>query len=254
MPFGCEEPPPSVVFLRHGESVWNKAGIFTGWVDVPLSEEGEEQAQMAGSYLATWGFEFDHVYTSCLQRTTRTAELVLNELEQGWDPSIVTRSWRLNERMYGALTGLNKRDVANEYGSDQFQQWVTDPPPLQRTSRFYPGNDPMYAHLPQDVLPLKESFEDCMKRVVPLWEEEIKPLVLLDMKRVLVISSRNSIRALLMHISDISTQELLTIDIPNGVPLVYEIEMDCLKTIESDTCNFGVDGPFVRSKPRYGAD
>jgi 2,3-bisphosphoglycerate-dependent phosphoglycerate mutase len=214
----------SVVFLRHGESEWNNANRFTGWVDVALSPKGEEQARLAGRVLAERGFTFDKVYTSFLQRTTRTAELVMSELEPGWSMANAERkdgqwtpferSWRLNERMYGALTGLNKKEVADMYGQVQFEQWVRDPPPLQRTSPYFPGNDALYASLKSDELPLKESFEDCMRRVVPLWEEHVKPDVQFKGKRTLVISSRNAIRALLMHISDIPTKLLLSIDIP----------------------------------------
>lgn len=220
--------PGSVVFLRHGESMWNNAGRFTGWVDVALSVEGEAQATAAGKCLGANGVRFDKVYTSFLQRTVRTAELVMKELEPGWSlaaaeakaPGItpLERSWRLNERMYGALTGLNKKEVADMYGQEQFEQWVRDPPPLQRDSQYFPGNDALYASLKSDELPLKESFEDCMRRVVPLWEESIKPDVDLKRETILVISSRNAIRALLMHISDIPVKTLLSIDIPVRAP------------------------------------
>lgn len=317
--------PGSVVFLRHGESMWNNAGRFTGWVDVALSADGEVQATAAGKCLRANGVRFDKVYTSFLQRTVRTAEFVMDELEPGWSLAAaeakalgctpLERSWRLNERMYGALTGLNKREVADTYGQEQFEQWVRDPPPLQRDSQYFPGNDALYTSLKSDELPLKESFEDCMRRVVPLWEELIKPDVELKRETILVISSRNAIRALLMHISDIPVKTLLSIDIPvratslmakgwggsrlaccatarvgawggvavaaghsraaacahssraplasrpslaplpqNGVPLLYEFHKDCLKTLDSETCNFGIEWPFVPSLKRYGAD
>ena len=160
--------------------MWNNANRFTGWVDVLLSDAGEEQARLAGLTLAGSGICFDKVYTSFLQRTVRTAELVMAEIEPGWTleaaearaPGVtpLERSWRLNERMYGALTGLNKKEVADQYGQEQFERWVRDPPPLQRTSEYFPGNDALYASLKSDELPLKESFEDCMRRVVPLWD------------------------------------------------------------------------------------
>ncbi|KAJ1625569.1 histidine phosphatase superfamily [Pavlovales sp. CCMP2436] len=262
----AEERSGTVIFLRHGESEWNNLNRFTGWVDVALSPLGEEQARQAGRVLSASDIRFDKIYTSFLQRTTRTAQLVMDEMQPGWTSADaeakqagflappMERSWRLNERMYGALTGLYKRDIADEYGQTQFEQWVRDPPPLLRESEYYPGNDPLYADLKLDELPLKESFEDCMRRVVPLWEDQIKPDLEHKRETILVVSSRNAIRALLMHISDIPTKTLLSIDIPNGVPLMYELHKDCLKTIDSETCNFGIDGPFMPVLKSYGSD
>jgi len=224
------------------------------WTDVPLSDKGEDQARKAGQVMREKQLAFDKIYISYLSRTYRTAQLALEQLPQGWDPSIVERSWRLNERFYGAFTGHNKRKIAQELGPDKFAAAVRDPPPLDASNMYWPGNDPKYAHLAKSELPFKESFEDTMRRVAPVWDESIWPDAAERGLRVLVISSKNAIRSLQMHLFGIEGTDPVKIDVPNGVPLVYSagcISLEVCGHPEDDDAieagrlarlNMGIDG------------
>lgn len=225
--------PVGVVLLRHGESTWNLDNRFTGWVDVPLTPRGEQQARALGVRLASYGLSFDKVYVSYLQRTARTAELVMSVIEPGWDISRAVRSWRLNERMYGALTGHDKRAVAEAHSADAFQRIIYDPPPLEPASAFYPGNEPLYADLPREAIPLKESFDDVRRRIAPVWDKQIRADAERG-ERVLVISSKNALRALLMHIADVPADALPSVDVPNSVPFSYDLRSRTIHALDGE--------------------
>jgi len=223
----------TLVLLRHGESVWNKENLFTGWTDVPLSERGEAEARQAGRLMKEAGLTFDIVFTSLLVRAIRTAEIALEEMGLSWLP--VERSWRLNERHYGALQGLNKRETAEKYGSEQVFLWRRSydvpPPPLDPSDRRHPRHDPRYRFLPPDALPATECLKDVVARMLPYWYDAIAPR-LLDGKRVLVVAHGNSLRALVKHLDRISDEEIAELNIPTGIPLRYELDGE-LKPISS---------------------
>ncbi|MBT8508511.1 phosphoglyceromutase [Methanomicrobiaceae archaeon CYW5] len=215
-----------LVLIRHGESEWNKENRFTGWKDVDLSEKGREEAQTAGRVLAEQGFSFDVAYTSYLKRAIRTLWTVLDELDRMWIP--VHRSWRLNERHYGALTGLNKAETAAKYGDEQVHIWRrsfdTRPP------EFAPGDpdnpvydDDRYADVPEEELPRGECLKDNVARTLPYWEEEIVPQILSG-KQVLIVAHGNSLRSLVKHLDGIPDDEITGVNIPTGIPLVYELD------------------------------
>lgn len=216
-----------LVLVRHGESIWNKENRFTGWKDVDLTELGEAQAQEAGRILKEEGFQFDLAYTSVLKRAIRTLNFVLDGIDQAWLP--VIKDWRWNERHYGALQGLNKAETAKEYGEEQVLIWrrsyATPPPALKKTDERYPGNDPRYANLSEDQIPLTESLALTVERIMPLLEEEIFP-ILKEGKRLIVAAHGNSIRAFKKVIENMPEDEILKVNIPTGVPLVYELEDD----------------------------
>ncbi|HUT52233.1 MAG TPA: 2,3-diphosphoglycerate-dependent phosphoglycerate mutase [bacterium] len=221
-----------VVLLRHGESHWNKENRFTGWTDVDLSEKGIAEALEAGCLLKQEGFVFDVAYTSVLKRAIRTLWIALDELDLMWIP--VYRHWRLNERHYGALQGLNKAETAAKHGEEQVKIWRRSysitPPPLDLADPRYPGHDPRYAALTSDELPRTESLELTVKRFLPYWHETIAP----DIKsgrRVLIAAHGNSLRALVKYLDNISDDEIVGLNIPTGVPLVYELDQD-LKPIK----------------------
>lgn len=221
----------TLVLLRHGQSVWNRENRFTGWVDVPLSPRGVEEAQRAGRELRARGYQFDVAYTSLLTRAIKTLWLALEELDQVWIP--VQRSWRLNERMYGALQGLNKAETAAKHGDEQVKLWrrsyATKPPPLSQDDPGWPGNDRRYAGLQRADLPSAESLEDTVRRFLPYWQNDIVPS-LLSGRRVLIAAHGNSLRALIKHLDRISDDDIVGLEIPTGVPLVYELEDDLRPT------------------------
>ena len=213
-----------LVLLRHGESTWNKENRFTGWTDVPLTEQGIVEAKKAGRLLKENRFAFDVVFTSVLKRSLDTTTIVLEEM--GLKKIPVHKSWRINERHYGALQGLNKAEMAAKYGEEQVHKWRRSydikPIALKKTDKRYPGNDPLYKNLDKKDLPLAESLKDCVSRVKPYWKETIAP-ALKDGQKVLVSASGNSLRALVMIIDEISGEDIVNYNIPTGVPLVYEL-------------------------------
>lgn len=216
---------PTLVLLRHGESVWNKENRFTGWTDVDLSETGRAEALTAGQLMKAEGLSFDIAYTSLLKRAIRTCWIALDELDLLWIP--VVRSWRLNERHYGALQGLNKAETAAKHGDDQVHIWRRSydipPPALTPDDPRHPGADPRYASLPASELPLTESLKDTVARFLPYWEDTIAPAIH-DQKRVLIAAHGNSLRALVKYLEKISDQDIVELNIPTGVPLVYELD------------------------------
>jgi 2,3-bisphosphoglycerate-dependent phosphoglycerate mutase len=221
------EKPHTLVLLRHGESTWNRENRFTGWTDVDLSERGIEEAHAAGRLLREAGLSFDVAYTSVLRRAIRTLWIVLDELELMWLP--VKGSWRLNERHYGALQGLNKAETAARYGEDQVRAWrrsyATPPPPLDPSDERFAGDDPRYADLAPSEVPRAESLQDTVARFLPYWQDEIGPTVQAG-RRVLIAAHGNSLRALVKHLDRLSDDEIVGLDIPTGVPLVYEMDAD----------------------------
>jgi 2,3-bisphosphoglycerate-dependent phosphoglycerate mutase len=222
-----------VVLLRHGESTWNKENRFTGWTDVDLSEKGIKEAHSAGQTLKQDGYTFDIAYTSVLKRAIKTLWITLEDMDLMWIP--VVRNWRLNERHYGALQGLNKAETAKKYGDEQVLIWRrsydTQPPALENTDERYPGNDPRYKELSEKELPLTECLMDTVARFVPYWENTIAPSVKQG-KKVLIAAHGNSLRALVKYLDNIPEDEIVGLNIPTGVPLVYELD-DNLKSIKS---------------------
>jgi len=220
-----------LVLIRHGESQWNKENRFTGWKDVDLSEKGLEEAKAAGKLLKDEGFTFDEAYTSVLKRAIRTLWTVLSEMDLMWIPE--TKSWRLNERHYGGLQGLDKAETAAKYGDEQVLIWRRSydvpPPELDVTDERYLGNDPRYAGI--DNFPATECLKDTVSRVVPYWESEIMPKIR-DGKRLIIAAHGNSLRALVKYLDGISDDEIVSLNIPTGVPLVYELD-EGLKPIKS---------------------
>ncbi len=216
-----------LVLLRHGESEWNLANRFTGWTDVDLSEKGLAEAKRAGEILREGGYTFDVAYTSVLKRAIRTLWIALDELDLMWIP--VYRSWRLNERHYGALQGLNKKETAEEYGQEQVHQWrrsyAVRPPALDRDDKRHPRFDPRYAQLKPEELPASECLKDTLERVLPYWHGTIVPDLKAG-KRVLIAAHGNSLRALVKYLDDVSEEEITGLNIPTGFPLVYELDDD----------------------------
>jgi len=214
-----------LVLLRHGESEWNRENRFTGWTDVDLSEKGVEEARGAGDLLRAEGYTFDVAFTSVLKRAIRTLWIALDRMDLMWIP--VIRSWRLNERHYGALQGLNKIETAARYGDDQVLTWRrsygTRPPELDRSDERWPGHDRRYRAIPEEELPLAECLADTVKRVLPLWHDAIVP-TLRSGRRVLIVAHGNSLRALVKYLDDLSDEEIVGLNIPTGIPLVYELD------------------------------
>lgn len=214
-----------LVLLRHGESTWNKANRFTGWTDVPLTEKGIEEARESGQTLKKESYTFDVVFTNVLKRATETTKIVLKEMNLEGIP--VHESWRLNERHYGALQGLNKAEMAAKFGEEQVLKWRRSydirPPELTKDDKRYPGNDPRYKDLDKKDLPLTESLKDTVARVLPYWKNAIVPELKAG-KNVLVSASGNSLRALVKIIDNIPNDEIVHFNIPTGVPLVYELD------------------------------
>jgi 2,3-bisphosphoglycerate-dependent phosphoglycerate mutase len=222
-----------LVLLRHGESTWNKENRFTGWTDVPLSDKGLQEAKEAGRLLRKEGFLFDVAYTSVLKRAIKTLWIALEELDLMWIP--VHNHWRLNERHYGALQGLNKAETAEKHGMEQVKIWRRSydipPPALTRDDDRYPGKDPRYANLKTEEIPLTESLKDTVARFLPYWHETIAPVVRSG-RRVIIAAHGNSIRALAKYLDNVSEADIVGLNIPTGIPLVYELEDD-LKPIRS---------------------
>ena len=216
-----------LVLIRHGESTWNLENRFTGWTDVDLTPLGVEQAKEAGRLLKAQGYEFDLCYTSVLKRATRTLWHTLDEMDRTWLP--VVHSWRLNERHYGALQGLNKADMAKQYGDAQVLVWRrsydTPPPALEATDPRGERGDIRYARLKPGEVPLTECLKDTVARVLPFWNESIGPAIKAG-KKVVVAAHGNSIRALVMYLDGISEADIVGLNIPNGIPLVYELDAD----------------------------
>ncbi len=222
-----------VVLLRHGESTWNKENRFTGWTDVDLSDKGREEARAAGQLLKSEGYAFDLAFTSVLTRAIRTCWMTLDELGELWIP--VERSWRLNERHYGALQGLNKAETAAKHGDAQVKIWRRaydiPPPPLTPDDERHPSHDRRYGDLDPSELPLTESLKDTVARFLPYWHERIAPAIR-DGKRVLIAAHGNSLRALVKYLDNISEADIVELNIPTGIPLVYELDEN-LKPLRS---------------------
>ena len=222
-----------LVLLRHGESEWNRENRFTGWTDVPLSEKGVEEATVAGRLLVKEGFEFDVAFTSVLRRAIKTLWLALEEMDRMWIP--VVNSWRLNERHYGALQGLNKAETAERHGMEQVMLWRRSydvpPPALTPDDPRYPGGDPRYASLTPEELPLTESLKDTVARFLPYWHETIAPVVASG-KRVIIAAHGNSLRALVKYLDAMTDEAIVGLNIPTGIPLVYELD-DELRSLRS---------------------
>lgn len=216
-----------LILLRHGESLWNRKNLFSGWTDVDLSEQGMIEAQEAGKILKSEGYSFDIAYTSVLKRAVRTLWIVLDELDQMWIP--VERSWRLNERHYGALQGLNKKETAESFGEEQVFLWRRSynirPPALEKNDKRYPGHDRRYREVNDNALPLTESLKDTVERFLPYWHGSIAPALKAG-KKVIVAAHGNSLRALVKYLDNVSQDEIVSLNIPTGIPLVYDLDED----------------------------
>jgi 2,3-bisphosphoglycerate-dependent phosphoglycerate mutase len=221
-----------IVLLRHGESDWNKENRFTGWTDVDLSEKGVSEAKEAGKLMKEAGFQFDLAYTSVLKRAIRTLWLALDVMDQMWIP--VVNTWRLNERHYGALQGLNKAETAKKYGDEQVHIWRrsydTQPPALTADDERFPGNDRRYRNLTKSELPLTECLKDTVARFLPFWHETVTPAIKSG-KQIIISAHGNSIRALVKYLDNVPEDEIVELNIPTGIPLVYELD-DQLKPIQ----------------------
>lgn len=216
-----------IVLLRHGESIWNLENRFTGWTDVDLSEKGLTEAHTAGQLMKKEGLIFDLAFTSVLKRAIRTLWIALDEMDLMWIP--VINSWRLNERHYGALQGLNKSEMAQKYGEEQVHVWRRSydirPPALEKTDPRFPGFDPRYKNLTPNYLPQTECLKDTVERFLPLWHERIVPEIQAG-KKIIIAAHGNSLRALVKYLDNIPDQEIVSLNIPTGVPLVYELNED----------------------------
>lgn len=216
-----------LVLLRHGESTWNKENRFTGWTDVDLTARGREEATQAGQLLRAGGYIFDIAYTSVLKRAIRTLWYTLDALDLMWIPTV--KAWELNERHYGALQGLNKAETAAQFGDEQVHIWRrsydTPPPALTPDDERYPGRDPRYAGLGKEQVPLTESLKETVARVIPYWHATIAPDIRSG-KRVLIAAHGNSLRAMVKFLDDVSEEDIVNLNIPTGVPLVYELDGD----------------------------
>lgn len=223
-----------VVLVRHGESSWNKENRFTGWTDVDLSDKGREEAHKAGMVLKKEGFVFDCAFTSVLKRAIRTLWIIMDEMDAMWIP--VHHSWRLNERHYGALQGLNKSETAAKFGEDQVKIWRRSydirPPSLEKGDPRFSGNDPRYADMDPKDIPLTECLKDTVARFLPLWHSTIAPEIKKG-RRVIIAAHGNSLRALVKYLDGVSDQDIVGLNIPTGIPLVYELDHD-LKPVKHE--------------------
>lgn len=263
------EPHATIVFLRHGQSVWNEASLFTGWADVELTTLGKNEAAAGATQMWKEGISIDVAFTSLLKRAQQTLDIVMRITGQEDVP--VHQNWRLNERMYGGLTGLNKKETVAKFGDDQVKMWrrsySTPPPEIDTSSEYWPGNDNKYAHIPEDEIPLSECLKDTVERCLPYWDESITP-ALKRGKTVLVAAHGNSIRGILKYLDNISDEEITQLEIPTGIPLVYKLDKD-LQPIVSDRAVAPLRGHFLvdpeelkrkqeevanQSKLRYGID
>jgi 2,3-bisphosphoglycerate-dependent phosphoglycerate mutase len=233
MPYNGGTLMTKLALLRHGESIWNKENRFTGWTDVDLSEKGIQEAKQAGKVLKKEEYSFDVAFTSVLKRAIRTLWIVQDEMNLMWIP--VNISWRLNERCYGALQGLNKAEMAAKYGEEQVLKWRRGydirPPVLEKTDERSPANDPRYKDLDNTEIPFAESLKDTVERFRPYWLEVIVPLIRSG-KRVIISAHGNSIRALVKYLDDVSDVDIVELNIPTGIPLIYELD-ESLKPIKS---------------------
>lgn len=222
-----------LVLLRHGESQWNMENRFTGWADVDLTDKGKEEAKEGGELLKKEGYTFDKAFTSVQKRAIRTLWITLDEMDLMWIP--VERSWKLNERFYGGLTGMNKGETAKKYGDEQVLIWRRSydvpPPELDKSSEYYPGKQARYAHLSEEELPTTECLKDTVERVVPYFESHIAPEIKAG-KKIIIAAHGNSLRALVKYLDGITEEEILKLNIPTGVPLVYELDEN-LKPIKN---------------------
>jgi 2,3-bisphosphoglycerate-dependent phosphoglycerate mutase len=216
-----------LVLLRHGESIWNQENRFTGWIDMGLSETGVEEAHEAGRVLAREGFKFDVAYTSVLKRAIKTLWIAMEEMDLMWIP--VHRNWRLNERHYGALQGLNKTETVEKHGMEQVKIWRRSydvpPPPLSLEDPYYPGRDPRYAQVPPAELPRSECLKDVVNRFLPYWHDTLAPAIQAG-QRVIIAAHGNSLRALVKYLDQVPDDEIVSLNIPTGIPLVYELNDD----------------------------
>ncbi len=216
-----------LLLIRHGESAWNKENRFTGWTDVPLSEQGVAEAKKAGKVLKEEGFKFKIAYTSYLKRAIKTLWIILEEMDQMWIPEI--KSWRLNEKHYGNLQGLNKAETAEKYGAEQVLLWRRSfdvpPQPLETDDERNPRFDPRYAELTAEEVPLTESLKEVIERMVPYWEKEIMPTLKKE-EEIIVAAHGNSLRALVMHLKNMSNEAILKFNIPTGIPYLFEFDDD----------------------------
>jgi len=214
-----------LVLLRHGESIWNKENRFQGWTDVDLSEKGMAEAREAGRRLKEAEVVFDIAFTSVLKRAIRTLWLVLEEMDLMWIPLV--NSWRLNERHYGALQGLNKAEMAKKYGEEQVLMWRRSydirPPSLEKTDERYNGNDPRYRELTEEQLPVTECLKDTVRRFLPYWDETIAPTIKSG-RRAIIVAHGNSLRALVKHLDNVADNDIVALNIPTGIPLIYELD------------------------------
>jgi 2,3-bisphosphoglycerate-dependent phosphoglycerate mutase len=221
-----------VVLLRHGESVWNKENLFTGWTDVGLSEKGVEEAREAGRVMLREGYTFDIAYTSLLKRAIKTLWITMEEMDLEWIP--VFRTWRLNERHYGALQSLNKGQTAEKYGAEQVKVWRRSydvpPPALTPEDERYPGHDRRYESLRRKDVPLTECLKDTIERTMPYWHDTIAPAIRAE-ERVLIVAHGNSLRGLVKYLDNVPQEEIVELNIPTGIPLVYELD-DNLKPLQ----------------------
>ncbi len=221
-----------VVLLRHGESTWNMENRFTGWTDVDLTDKGVAEARNSGKLMKEAGFEFDVAYVSVLKRALRTLWLALEEMDQLWIPWI--KNWRLNERHYGALQGLNKAETAAKHGEDKVKMWRRSydvpPPELEKSDPRFPGNQRMYSDVDVKEIPTTECLKDTVERFLPFWHDTIAPAIK-EGRRVLIAAHGNSLRALVKYLDNMSDEEIISLNIPTGIPLVYELDED-LKPIK----------------------
>jgi 2,3-bisphosphoglycerate-dependent phosphoglycerate mutase len=216
-----------LVLIRHGESQWNQENRFTGWQDVDLSEKGRAEALKGGNALKDKGFKFDVAYTSVLKRAIHTLDFVLNQVDQVWLP--VHKEWRLNERHYGALQGLNKAETAAKHGEEQVKIWRrsydTPPPAMDKNDPRHPSHDARYSGVPAGELPSGESLKDTVARFLPLWKNTIAPEIKAG-KKVLIVAHGNSLRALMQHLENMTPDEIMGVNMPTGIPMVYELDKD----------------------------
>lgn len=240
-----------LVFLRHGQSTWNQQNIFIGMTDTPLTLDGENEARKAGKILLEHGVEVDVVYTSLLRRSTATAWLALQELQQEWVPMI--KDWRLNERNYGALVGRNKKECVQEYGKDQVKRWRRSwdepPPPMHPNSPYWPFKDSRYKKLgiTEDQIPRSESLKDVTNRTSVFWDTVIAPLLSQE-KKVLIVGHENNLRSLVKRLDSIPDDKIIDIELPRAVPLVYDIDVDTLKPIPKEGTAEGLSGKYLMEK------
>ncbi|MGE5086226.1 MAG: 2,3-diphosphoglycerate-dependent phosphoglycerate mutase [Bacillota bacterium] len=223
-----------LVLIRHGESVWNQENRFTGWQDVDLSEKGRAEALKGGKSLQEKGFQFDIAYTSVLKRAIKTLNYVLDEIDQVWLP--VHKEWRLNERHYGALQGLNKSETAARHGEEQVKIWRRSydilPPAMETSDPRHPSHDPRYKHVKPELLPSAESLKETVARFLPLWNDTIAPKIKSG-ERVLIVAHGNSLRALMQHLENMTPDEIMGVNMPTGIPMMYELDAN-LKVINKE--------------------